>query len=404
MDSTPNSTTTAPHICILGGGFGGLYTALRLQSLPWTGEQAATITLVDPRDRFVFAPLLYELITDELQTWEVAPPYTELLAQTSVRFIQQTVAGVDLAQQQVTLASGDTLTYDRLVLATGSDTPALPGTVTDALPFRTLEDAQRLRDSLRTLETSDRETLRIAIIGGGYSGVELACKLADRLGRRGRIRIVERGAEILAQSPEFNRQAAQRALGQRGVWVDMETTVAAATGDRLTLEYRGQRDEIPVDLVLWAVGATMAPWVTALGLPLGDRGRIQVQSTLQVVDHPHLFALGDIADCKDAEGQQVPPTAQAALQQADYTAWNLWASLTHRPLLPFRYQHLGEMMALGIDNATLSGLGLQLDGPLAHVARRLTYLYRMPTLSHQIRVGLHWMQQPLRDWLSVGSP
>ena len=113
-----------------------------------------------------------------------------------------------------------------------------------------------------------------------------------------------------------------------------------------------------------------------------------------------LHALGDLADGLDAEGNKVPTTAQSALQQADYAAWNIWASLTDRPLLPFRYQHLGEMMTLGTDNATLTGLGVKLDGSLAHIVRRLTYLYRMPTLDHQIRVGLNWITQPLQDLLT----
>ena len=93
-------------------------------------------------------------------------------------------------------------------------------------------------------------------------------------------------------------------------------------------------------------------------------------------------------------------TAQVAIQQADYVAWNIWASLSDRPLLPFRYNHLGEMMTLGTDNATLTGLGIKLDGLSAHVARRLAYLYRMPTLDHQIRVGLNWIGQPLRELLA----
>ena len=83
----------------------------------------------------------------------------------------------------------------------------------------------------------------------------------------------------------------------------------------------------------------------------------------------HIFALGDLADGKDADGNRVPTTAQAALQQADYTAWNIWASLTGRPALPFRYQHLGEMMTLGNDTATLTGLGVNLDGTAAHIVR-----------------------------------
>lgn len=396
---------TAPtkRICILGGGFGGLYTALRLNNLPWPQQEPVEIVLIDQRDRFLFAPLLYELVTGELQTWEIAPPYAELLENTPVRFIQSAVSGVNLGDRQVLLPDQEPLSYDRLVIAVGGDTPTgdVAGVADHAIPFRTVDDAQRLQEKLRLLEASDAETLRVAVIGGGYSGVELACKLADRLGDRGRIRLVERGSEILLTSTDFNRQAAESALSERGVWVDLDTTVASIGADTLSLEYRDQVDEIPVDIVLWTVGTRVAPLVTALDLPKNDRQQIQVHPTLQVVDHPDLFALGDLADCKDADGQQVPTTAQSALQQADYAGWNLWASLTHRPLLAFRYQHLGEMMALGIDNATLTGLGVQLDGPLAHVARRLTYLYRMPTLNHQIRVGLNWIEKPLRDLLSA---
>jgi NADH:ubiquinone reductase (non-electrogenic) len=396
-------TASPKRICILGGGFGGLYTALRLSNLPWPQQEPVEIVLIDQRDRFLFAPLLYELVTGELQTWEIAPPYGELLENTTVRFIQSAVSGVNLGDRQVLLPDQEPLTYDRLVLAVGGDTPmgSVPGVADHAIPFRTVEDAQCLQDRLRLLEASDAETLRVAVIGGGYSGVELACKLADRLGSRGRIRLVERGSEILLTSTDFNRQAAESALSERGVWVDLETTVKSVSADTLSLEYRDQVDEIPVDIVLWTVGTCVTPLVAALDLPKNERQQIQVHPTLQVVDHPEIFALGDLADCKDADSQQVPTTAQSALQQADYAGWNLWASLTHRPLLPFRYQHLGEMMALGIDNATLTGLGVQLDGPLAHVARRLTYLYRMPTLNHQIRVGLNWIEKPLRDLLSV---
>ena len=390
-------------ICILGGGFGGLYTALRLNTLPWSLDHPVEITLVDQRDRFLFAPLLYELVTGELQTWEIAPPYLELLENTKIRFVQQGVEAINLGDRQVTLNDQSTLTYDRLVLAMGGETPvpSIPGVAEHAIPFRTVEDAARLQQRLQALEASQAEKVRVAVVGGGYSGVELACKLADRLGDRGRIRLVERAEEILSSSTAFNREAAQKALSERNVWIDLDTTVEAITADTLTLKYRDQVDEIPVEIVLWTVGTQVLPLIAALALPKNERQQLQVNPTLQVIDHPEVFALGDIADCKDAEGQQVPPTAQSALQQADYTAWNLWASLSNRPLLPFRYQHLGEMMALGVDNATLTGLGIQLDGVFAHVARRLTYLYRMPTLNHQLRVGLNWIEKPLRDWLSA---
>ncbi|MFE4108282.1 NAD(P)/FAD-dependent oxidoreductase [Almyronema epifaneia] len=396
-------TQSAHRICILGGGFGGLYTALSLSKLPWLAPHQAEIVLVDQRDRFLFSPLLYELVTEELQTWEIAPPYEELLANTPIRFLQSGVQGLDLAAHQVSLSDGTTLAYDRLVLAMGGETPLnLAAGVADyAIPFRTIEDAYRLKERLRELETSTAEKIRIAIVGGGYSGVELACKLADRLGDRGRIRIVEMATEILQTSSEFNRQAAEKALSERGVWLDLETTVESVTADAIALQYRGQVDTIPVELVLWTVGTRPADAAQGFELKQNQRGQILVEPTLQVVGHSDLFALGDLVACHDASGQQVPNTAQSAIQQADYAAWNVWASLSERPLLPFRYNHLGEMMTLGTHNATLTGLGMKLDGVFAHVARRLAYLYRMPTLDHQVRVGLNWMGQPLRDLLKT---
>ena len=390
------------RICILGGGFGGLYTALRLSQLPWEKPQRPEIILVDQNDRFLFSPLLYELLTGELQTWEIAPPYEELLANTGVRFTQASVAAIDVEERQVQLQDGPEFTYDRLVLALGGETPLdmAPGVAEYGFPFRTITDAYRLEERLRILEESDREKIRVAIVGAGYSGVELACKLAERLGDKGRLRLIEVGDMILRTSTDFNRDAAQRALQEHNIWIDLETSVAWIDSDTISLLYKGQVDTIPVDIVLWTVGTRVAPVVQSLSLKQNQRGQLVTTPTIQVVDHPEIFALGDLADCRDAEGQQVPNTAQAAFQQADYTAWNIWASLTSRPLLPFRYQQLGEMMTLGMDNATLTGLGIKLDGPFAYLLRRLAYLYRMPTLDHKLKVGLNWMAQPLLDLLS----
>ncbi|PAX59472.1 FAD-dependent oxidoreductase [Brunnivagina elsteri CCALA 953] len=390
------------RICILGGGFGGLYTALRLSQLPWESNQKPEIILVDQNDRFLFSPLLYELLTGELQTWEIAPPFAELLQNTGIRFCQAAVSDIDIDKMHVHLQDGVDIEYDRLVLALGGETPLdmVPGATSHAYPFRTITDAYRLEERLRILTELAAEKIRIAIIGAGYSGVELACKLSDRLGDRGRFRLVELSDQILRTSPDFNREAAQKALEKRGIFLDLETKVESITQDSITLDYKNQVDTIPVDLVIWTVGTRVNPVVRSLPFKQNQRGQISTIPTLQVIDYPHIFALGDIADCQDAEGQQVPATAQSAFQQADYTAWNIWASLTNRPLLPFRYQQLGEMMALGIDNATLTGLGMKLDGNFAYIARRLAYLYRMPTLDHQLKVGFNWLARPIIDSLS----
>ncbi|MEH2292832.1 NAD(P)/FAD-dependent oxidoreductase [Nostoc sp.] len=395
-------TQQTSRICILGGGFGGLYTALRLSQLPWESTQKPEIVLVDQSDRFLFSPLLYELLTGELQTWEIAPPFEELLQGTGVRFYQGVVSGIDIDQQRVNIQEGPEIPYDRLVLALGGETPLdlVPGATSYAYTFRTISDAYRLEERLRFLEESDADKIRVAIVGAGYSGVELACKLADRLGERGRFRIIEIADQILRTSPEFNREAAKKAIEARGVFLDLETKVELIEQNSISLEYKSQVDTIPVDLVIWTVGTRVAPVVKSLPLKQNQRGQISTTSNLQVFDHPEIFALGDLADCHDAEGQQVPATAQAAFQQADYTAWNIWATLTNRPLLPFRYQQLGEMMALGIDNATLTGLGIKLDGRLAYVARRIAYLYRLPTLDHQLKVGFNWLVRPIIETLS----
>ena len=390
------------RICIVGGGFGGLYTALRLCDFPWAAEQKPEITLIDKSDRFLFSPLSYELITEEMQSWEIAPPFSELLANTDIIFRQGRVSSIDIEAKQVSLADDATIDYDKLVLATGGKTPVdlVPGAKEYALPFRSLDHAYRLQEELRLLEEANPEKIRVAVVGGGYSGVELACKLADRLGEQGRIRIIDRGKEILKDSSDFNRKTAIEALEKGKIWQDLETEVAQIESDSISLTYKGQTDTIPVDLVLWTVGNQVAGLVNDLPLVKNDQGLLKIQPTLLVEGRNDIYALGDVADCYDEHSNHLPATAQVAFQQSDYCAWNLWASATNRPPLSFRYQALGEMMTLGMDNAAISGLGLKLDGPMAYVARRLIYLYRLPTLKHQLTVGLNWITQPIVELLS----
>ncbi|MGD1873926.1 MAG: NAD(P)/FAD-dependent oxidoreductase [Mastigocoleus sp.] len=394
-------TEKSGSICILGGGFGGLYTALRLSELYREQEQKPDIVLVDKSDRFVFLPLLYELLTGEMQTWEIAPPFEEILQNTGVRFCQSAVSGINVEQKLVYLQDGPEISYDRLVLGLGGETPLdmVPGATSYAYPFRSIADAYGIEERLRILEDAKTEKIRVAIVGAGYSGVELACKLADRLGDKGRIRLIELSDQILSTSLEFNRKAATKALDERKVFIDLETKVESITQDSISLEYKQQVDTIPVDLVLWTVGTKVTPVVENLPLKKNERGQIVTRATLQVHDYDEVYALGDLADFQDEEGKKIPATAQAAFQQADFTAWNIWASLNNRPLLPFRYQALGEIMSLGKDNATLTSLGIKMEGTLGYVARRLIYLYRLPTLEHQLKVGFNWLSRPVVDFL-----
>ena len=391
------------RICILGGGFGGLYTALELARLPWTEQPE--IVLIDRSDRFLFTPLLYELVTGELQTWEIAPPFLELLAGTNIQFLQGNVTGVDIATRCIHLTVSDSpasLNFDRLVLSIGGETSMnlVPGAAEYAIPFRTLADVARLESRLQQLEKSDREKIRVAIAGAGASGVELACKIADRLKSRGRVRLIERDSVILANSPPANRVAAERALITRGIWTDLSTSVSQVMESEITLDYSSGSDTLPVDMMMWMVGNSISKLAHSLELPHNQRnGRVIVESTLQVKGYPEIYAIGDIAECYDADGVLVPATAQVAYQQSQYCARNIWISLTQSyPLVPFRYLALGEFMSLGTDNASLAFLNkFGLEGLPAIFFRRFAYLLRMPTFQHQLKVGFNWLSRPVLE-------
>jgi demethylphylloquinone reductase len=384
------------RICILGGGFGGLYTALHLAKLPWA--ETPEIILIDRGDRFLFAPLLYELITNELETWEVAPTFRELLADSGIQFMQATVTDIDIPHGFVTLSllgQVSQLSFDRLVLALGGETPMdlVPGAAENALAFKSLADAQKLIARLNVLESRKADKIRVCIVGGGASGVELACKISDRLQAKGRVRLIDRNSHILSESPKGNRQAAESALENRGIWRDLSTKVTAIEADLIELEYLDGSDRLPVDLVLWTVGNSYTQLVQHLPIPHSGK-RIQVESSLQVKEHPNLFALGDLAECYDRSGQKVPATAQSAFQQSQYCAWNIWASLHQQPLKPFSYLPLGEFLSLGIGEATMSTIGnLSFSGMPANLIRRTAYLLRMPTLKHQLKVGWSWLSK-----------
>lgn len=395
----PSQRTDSFHICILGGGFGGLYTALYLSNLHWTGTPPR-ITLVEQRDRFLFTPLLYELLTDELKTWEIAPTYERLLAKTGVQFRRDRVQGVDLHHQRVMLESGAVLTYDRLVLTLGRETQfgKVPGAATHAIPFRTLADFHRLQERLQLLETSHRP-VQIAVVGGGASGVELATKLADRLRGQGEVRLIDRGNTLLKGFSRFSQKTASQALERRGVRVDLNTSIAGVDAHQITLVNGTDRWEVPTDLVVWAIGTRPQSWLQSLDLEQTATGQLVTLPTLQLKDHPEVFALGDIAAIEDGAGITVPTTAQAAFQQAKTAAHNLQASLQRRSLRNFHYNHLGEMMTLGYREAIVVGFGLKLKGRFAGVVRTCAYVFRLPTVRHRLRVVGHWLNQGMNRLL-----
>lgn len=463
------STTTEPQrqssgparVLIVGGGFGGLYAAIRLNSLFWPKSTTPQITLVDQAERFTFKPLLYELINNTASEDEVAPYFSQLLAPYPVQFIQSKVLSVEPQDPahgmggKVQLEGDATLEYDWLVMALGSssDSKGIPGVKELALPFNVYNDAVRVKEALDLIEAANKPSSTIMVVGAGYAGVELATVVAERVKGRATVYIVTPNDDILDGSPEGQREAAKSVLKSLGVEVLAGTKVKqlkepdnsplpGSLPSSCTVDIQiadGTSVQMPVDLVLWSAGASPVTKDSqerkGFPFPINPKGSIQTESTLQVKEHDRVFALGDVSG-PDYEAQGTadgtspsgpPATAQVAFQQADYVAWNIWASINGRKLLPFRYQHLGSMMSLGQLNAavalpvdvplpvasTLKGSplgplldaagiklggsnadgGVTLQGPLAAIARRVAYLYRQPTNEQRLNVATSWAQK-----------
>ncbi len=393
--ASPHARLDPPHVCIVGGGFGGLYCALALQRYQRRSAPTFRLTLIEPRDRFLFTPLLYEVLTDELKPWEIAPSYRELLNPYTVDHCQDWVEQIDIHQQQVTLRQGKKLSYDYLVVATGSrlKPPVTPGSH-HAIPFTTLEDAWALEKRLAELEpiATEANPIQVVVTGAGPSGVELACKLADRLGRRGHITVLDRRAVILRSHPFAIQQAATKALMKRRVEILTDVAIEAVHADQVIYQHADATYHCPADLVVWTVGTIPQPW---LGMEIPKQSPLAqclVKPTLQLLDYENVFVLGDIAEMPTHGKGRAPMTAQAAYQAAPIVAHNLWASLYHRPLRPFLYHHLGNMLTLGKGEAVVHGFGLCLTGRLGAIARRWGYWLRMPTLHHRWRVLKHWLK------------
>ncbi|MGD1853782.1 MAG: NAD(P)/FAD-dependent oxidoreductase [Leptolyngbyaceae cyanobacterium] len=375
--SAPVSSGYTPRIAIIGGGFGGLYTALYLQK--YRHLKDSVITLIEPRERFLFTPLLYEVLTEELLLWEVAPYYQTLLKGTNIQWQQDWAEHINLEQQRVVLRQGTKISYDFLVVAPGAQTRPLPipGIADHTLTFRSLDDVVTLKTRLDSLAQVPYP-VAVTVLGAGASGVELATKVADRLGKKGQVRLVDRGDEILKPFPRGLQRRAMRALAQRNVELLLQTEVMAVGPDTIQLD----NIELPSHLTLWATGTEPVPW---MGSPVStnDAGQVWVRSTLQLRDYFNVFVVGDIA----VQKQSVPNTAQAAYQAAASVAKNLAKMTQQRQPTNFRYLHLGDMITLGRGTGGVWSFGISLGGRLGGIIRRAVYIHRMPTNRHRLKVA-----------------
>ena len=395
-------TNKQTHTVIVGGGFGGLFTALDLAG---TGD----VTLISDEDHFLFTPMLYEYFSGEVEEWHIAPSHKELL-DGSVQFIRDEVADIDLDARLVTLKNkAESLSYDALVVAVGGVTnyAGVPGAAEFSIPFRKIAHADMLRR--RMIEALDRvppdlppqdtqRALTFAVVGAGASGVELSTKMADllrdafkRRALRGepRVLVIEMGDKILPGMGGEIREYVEEALRESHVEVHTLTRVVSVTAKSLTFEHDGAQTEIETAAVVWAGGVRVSPLVESLKVEKTNRGLIVVNPTLQVPSQANVFAIGDIAFFKDAT-PTLAGTAQLALQEAGLLARNIKAFLSGEELATKHFEELGEAVSLGTERAAVLVGGKAFAGPLARQARFALYTSRLPTWHHRLRVGASW--------------
>jgi len=391
-----------PKILILGGGFGGLFTALDLGG-------SADVTLVSDSDHFLFTPMLYEYLSGEVEAWHIAPRYDELLDE-SVHWIQSAVTGVDLTAQTVSLEKNNqTLNYDMLVLAVGGVTNyvGVEGAEQYSLPFRKLHHADDLRR--RMVEALDRippemapqdvhRELTFAVVGAGASGCELSTKMADLLNdafkRRAlhgepRVLLIEMGDRVVPGMGEQIREFVEDALLKSRVEVHTQTRVVKLTKDELTFEHQDNRETLKTAGVVWTGGVKMSPLVDHLDVQKNQRGVLIVNNHMQLPEHNNVFALGDIAYYTDAT-PTLAGTAQLAFQQASLAAHNVKAFLEGKAMSTKHFEELGEAISLGTERAAVLTGGKAFGGALARQARFALYTTRLPTWHHRLRVGASW--------------
>ncbi|MBW8845361.1 MAG: NAD(P)/FAD-dependent oxidoreductase, partial [Burkholderiales bacterium] len=394
-------------IAIIGGGFAGTTLAKSLHGRLPTGWR---LLLISEESYTTFNPMLPEVVGAGVFPEHVVAPIREMLP--GVRFVMGAVSRIDKAARRLTcetlhgpLAFG----YDHLVLALGQRArlDLLPGMAEHALPLKLVGDAMHIRNrvlqALARVELCDGAAQRAAlshfvIIGGGFSGVEVAGALADfvksasrhypRTRAEGfRVSLLHDGARLLPELPAALGEAAERSLLRRGVQVRCGARAACIHADAVEL---ADGQTLPSATVICTVGTRPNPLIEALALPL-QRGRIATGADGRVQDEASLWALGDCAAQPNArDGQICPPTAQFAVAQAKVLADNLLRTLSGQPTRPFAHAARGMMATTGHLKGVALLFGLRLSGLPAWLLWRGYYLLRMPTLGRKTRIWVEW--------------
>ncbi|SOC53503.1 NADH dehydrogenase [Blastococcus aggregatus] len=413
-----------PVILIVGGGYVGLYTALRLQKRLSRGQ--AEIVVVDPQPHMTYQPFLPEAAAGSIEPRHVVVPLRRC------RIITGAVTGLCHAERTAHIAPLEgapfELSYDVLVMAAGSvaRTLPIPGLAEQGIGFKTVGEAIYLRNHVlarldAASSTDDpavrRRALTFTFVGGGYAGIEALAELEDmaryatehyhpRLSPADmRWVLVEATGRIL---PEVDLDMAAwtvRQLKSRGIEVRLDTRLESVSDDGVVRLSDGE--QFASETLVWTAGTKPNPVVAHTDLPVDDRGRVRCEATLQVAGLPDAWAAGDLAAVPDLTqpGATTAPNAQHAVRQAKRLADNIIRVLTGQEPLPYRHRYVGSVASLGLHRGVAQVYGTKLTGLPAWLMHRTYHVSRMPTLDRKVRIVADWLLASLfrREVIALGQ-
>lgn len=401
------------RVIIIGGGFGGAFTAKYLRR--YAGNDTK-IELINSTNYFVFQPLLPEVASGTISAPDAVTPLRYMLPGVKVRMAE--VTGVDLAAREIRFLQGTgrfpkTLKYDHLVIAIGqkANLSLSAGFAEHGLCIRDLGDAHEIRNHvIQCLEHADvteipdlrQRLLTFVVAGGGFSGVETMGELQEMIRRTLkfypnirsediRTILIHRGDRILPElSPRLSEYAAKK-LQKRNIEFTYKRSIVSATA---TDVYLDDGTRIDTATLITTVGSSARPFAENLDMEL-DHGKIPVDQFLRVPGHNNVWSLGDAALVPlpaDKVGvvRYAPPTAQFAVREARFVARNIVNTQAGRNLLAFKFRPRASLASLGSYTAVAEIFGIRLSGLLAWITWRGLYIGMLPGFSTRLRVALNW--------------
>jgi NADH dehydrogenase len=398
-----------PRVVIIGAGFGGLNAAREL------GGRDVDVLVIDRNNYHGFWPLLYQVATAGLEPESVAYPVRAIVRKHSnISFMMAEVTGVDLERKLVNTTT-QPVQYDYLILAAGSANNYFGN---DKLAEHTyglkdVEDAELLRNTMLSnfeyavseVDPKVRQKLMtLVVVGGGPTGVELAGAFVELINHvlvrdypmldisEARVVLVEASDKILAAFPADLRANALNRLTKMGVEVRLKTAVASVEDGKVTF---ADGSTVDAAVVVWAAGVRAAPIAEMLGVKLARGGRVPVTPTLNLVDHPEVFVIGDMAylEYLPKQGAQQSPyamVAPVAIQMGERAAKNIMARMHRQQLRPFRYFDKGNLATIGRRAAVMDAFGIRLTGYLAWMGWLVVHLMFLVGFRNRVVVLLNW--------------